>query len=65
MGSVCGEILGGIKVERLYDDLVTGLNQAINFEKGTGEAKIYTYSKNGQDIDSKSFNEKDDSECLE
>lgn len=52
-------------MERLYDDLVTGLNQAINFEKGTGEAKIYTYSKNGQDIDSKSFNKKDDSECLE
>lgn len=32
-------------MERLYDDLVTGLNQAINFEKGTGEAKIYVFKK--------------------
>ena len=30
-------------MSELFDDLVTGLNQAIDYEKGVGNAKVTTY----------------------
>ena len=36
-------------MERLFDDLVTVLTQAINYENGHGTAKEYSYSENNQE----------------
>ena len=30
-------------MSQLFDDLVTGLEQAIDYERGTGKARVYTY----------------------
>ena len=56
---------GESKVETLFDDLVIGLTQAINYEKGLGEGKVYKYSENDQDIANKIISKEGDSECHE